>query len=81
MRPHLTAEQFEEFAPRFPHNAMVLVYVHKNPVSYRGASRWYAYEGKPIDDMPKPAALKLLRQLNHLSEELIARLGRPLLKK
>jgi hypothetical protein len=83
MKPHLNEEQFADFASKFHDNAMVIIYVHKNPVASRGTARWYAFDGKPadIDDIPKPAALKLLRQLNSLERQLIERLGRPLLKK
>jgi hypothetical protein len=83
VKPHLNEKEFEEFASKFRDNAMVLVYVHKNPVANRGTSRWYAFDGEPatIDEMPKPAALKLLRQLSYLQTEIIERLGRPLMKK
>jgi hypothetical protein len=78
----LTTAQFEKFALNFPDSALLVMHVHKNPVPYRGASTKIAFNCKDgwVDDLPKPVALKLLRRLNHLEEDLIARLGRPLLK-
>jgi hypothetical protein len=77
-KPHLRTKEFEEFASRFPENALALIYVHDNPHSQRGYSRRYAYDGRPVNsvlDMPKTAAAKLLKQLKVSEKQLIARLA------